>query len=63
MGQYSYYYPQGNGLAKSTNKTLWESRINPKESTGQSPYLLVYGNKSVLPINLEINALTVVHES
>jgi hypothetical protein len=33
------------------------SRITPKESTSQYPYLLVYGKELVLPINLEINAL------
>jgi hypothetical protein len=36
---------------------LWESRIIPKESSNQSPYLLVYGKELVLPINLGIKAL------
>jgi transposase InsO family protein len=83
MGQSSNYYPQGNGLAESTNKTLvqilkktidknqrnwhlkltdalWESRMTPKDSTGMSPYTLVYGKEAKIPISLELNALTFV---
>jgi hypothetical protein len=83
MGQSSNYYPQGNGLVESTNKTLiqilkkmidlnqrnwhlklidalWESRLTPKDSTGNSPYTLVYGKEARMPINLELNALTYV---
>ena len=40
------------------NNALWESRITPKESIWQSPYLLVYGKELMLPANLEINALS-----
>ena len=47
---------------KQLNNALWESRITPKDNTGQSPYLLIYGNKYIIPINLEIHALTVVYE-
>jgi hypothetical protein len=80
MGQSSNYYPQGNGLVESTNKTLvqilkkivdrnqrnwhlkltealWESRTTPKDSTGMSLYLLVYGKEEKMSISLELNAL------
>jgi hypothetical protein len=29
----------------------------PKESTGMSPYTLVYGKEAKIPISLELNAL------
>jgi len=66
MGQSSNYYPQGNGLAKSTNHknwhkklrdALWASRLTPKDSTGNSPYTLVYGKEARLSLHLELNAL------
>ena len=83
MGQYSNYYPQGNGFGESINKNiiqfikkivsnikrdwnkffinvLWESRITPKGSTGQYPYLLAYGKESLLFVILQINALTTI---
>jgi len=41
---------------------LWESRVTPKESTGQSPYLLVYGKESLIPTNLEMNALSMAYQ-
>jgi hypothetical protein len=86
MGQSSNYYPQGNGLAESTNKTLiqilkktidvnqrnwhtklidalWASRLTPKDSTGLSPYTLVYGKEAKMPIHLELNALSYVVNS
>lgn len=44
------------------NNELWESMLTPKECTGQSPYLLVYGKEFVLRFSLEINALTMVYE-
>jgi len=60
------YYPQGNGLAESTNKnlkkiiknivtkhqrnwnlallnSLWDDRVTPMASLGNSPFFLVYG--------------------
>jgi hypothetical protein len=81
MGKSSNYYPQGNGLVESTNKTLiqilkktidqnqknwhlklidalWERRMTPKDSTGISPYVLVYGKEEKIPLSLELNALT-----
>jgi len=73
MVQSSNYYPQVNGLVESTNKTidknqmnwhlkltdaLWESRTTPKDSTGMSPYTLVYGKELKIPISLTLNALT-----
>jgi hypothetical protein len=80
MGKSSNYYPQGNGLAESTNKTLiqiikktieanhknwhnklidalWASCLTPKDSTGHSPYTLVYGKEARLPLHLELNSL------
>ena len=86
MGQSLNYYPKGNGLVESTNKTLiqvlkkiisenrcnwhkklnnalWESGITPKESIGQSIYLLVYGKEFVLPVNIESKTFTSVCET
>ena len=74
----SDYYPQGNGLAKSTNKNLmtilkktvgdnkrswdskikyamWADRITKKNSTGKSPFELVYGLTATLPISMQIS--------
>jgi hypothetical protein len=39
---------------------LWESILTPKDSTRNSPYMLVYGKEARMPINLELNALTYV---
>ena len=39
---------------------LWESRLTPKDSTGTSPYTLVYGKEARMSINLELNSLTYV---
>lgn len=73
----SNYYPQGNGLAESSNKNLmtilkrtvgennrswdskikfalWDDRITKKDSTGKSPFELVYGMDFTLPIHLKI---------
>jgi transposase InsO family protein len=75
MGKSSNYYPQGNGLVESMNKTLiqilkktidqnqrnwhlkltdalWESRMTPKDSTGVSPYALVYGKEEKIHLVL-----------
>jgi hypothetical protein len=83
MGQSSNYYPQGNGLAQSTDKTLvqilkkiidrnqrnwhlkltdrlWASKETLKDTTGMSPYLLVYGKEAKMSISLELNALIFV---
>jgi len=37
---------------------LWESRMTPKDSSGVSPYALVYGKEYKNPLSLELNALT-----
>ena len=73
----SDYYPQGNGLAESTNKNLmtilkktvgdnkrawdskikyvvWADRITKKNSTGKSPFELVYGFTATLPVSMQI---------
>jgi len=39
---------------------LWESRMNPKDSTKMSPYLLVYGKEEKISISLKLNALVYV---
>jgi hypothetical protein len=39
---------------------LWASILTPKDSTGNSPYTLVYGNEAIILINMELNALTYV---
>ena len=62
------YYPQGNGLAESSNKkllddnkknwdaklkyALWADRVTIKRSTGNSPFKLVYGTEAVFPVQL-----------
>jgi hypothetical protein len=38
-------------------EALWASRTTPKDSTGMTLYLLVYGKEEKMPINLELNAL------
>jgi hypothetical protein len=80
------YYPQGNGVAESTNKNLvrilkktvvenhknwhnalhnalWDDRVTPKESLGNSPYFLVYGQESILPTNLYLPSLQISQAS
>ena len=70
-------YPQANGLAESSNKTiintirkrlksakgrwvkelpsvLWANRTTPRNSTGQTPFSLVYGCEAVLPVESRI---------
>lgn len=47
--------PQENNIRKSKELA---SRITPNESTVQSPYLLVYGKEYMLPVNVDINALS-----
>ena len=37
--------------------SLWEDRITPKETLGNSPYCLVYGKEVVLSANLTIPSL------
>jgi hypothetical protein len=39
---------------------LWANITTPKDSTGMSPYTLVYGKEEKIPISLELNALTFV---
>jgi hypothetical protein len=74
------YYPQGNGLAESTNKNLikiikrtvsenhknwhnalykalWDDRVTPKASIGNSPFFLVYGRESILPPHVLLPSL------
>jgi hypothetical protein len=36
---------------------LWASRKTPKDSTGMTRYILVYGKEAKIPINLELIAL------
>jgi hypothetical protein len=72
------YYPQGNGLAESSNKSLikiigklleenkknwdsklkfslWEDRVNIKNSIGTSPFKLVYGTDAIFPVQLVLS--------
>jgi hypothetical protein len=37
---------------------LWVRKISLKDSTGMSPYMLVYGKEEKIPINVELNTLT-----
>ncbi|CAL9011308.1 unnamed protein product [Prunus brigantina] len=49
------YYPQGNGQAEATNKTIL--RILSKmiyDATGFSPYSLVYGSEAISPVEITI---------
>ena len=79
------YYPQGNGLAESTNKNLmnifkktvgnnkksWDSkikyalcadRITKKNSTGKSPFDLVYGIIAELPTSMQFLIFTMLSD-
>ncbi|KAK0590596.1 hypothetical protein LWI29_029221 [Acer saccharum] len=70
-------YPQANGQAESTNKTivntlkkrleaekgewakklpeiLWSYRTIPRQSTGETPFSLVYGSEAVIPIKTRL---------
>jgi hypothetical protein len=38
--------------------TLWTSRLAPKDSTGVSPYTLVYGKETKMQVQLKLNAMT-----
>jgi hypothetical protein len=74
------YYPQGNGLAESTNKNLikiikrtvsenhknwhnalynalWDDRVTPKASIGNSPFFLIYGREAILPPHVFLPSL------
>ena len=76
------YYPQGNGQAKATNKTilkilkkivdaagrnwhiqiapaLWAYRTSIRTPIGATPFSLVYGSESILPIKIELPSLRV----
>ena len=43
--------------------TLWEYQTSIRTSTGATPYALVYGMESVLPIELEVPSLRIMNES
>jgi hypothetical protein len=83
---FANYYPQGNGVAESTNKNLvrilkkivtdnhinwhnqlhnalWADRVTPKESIGNSPYFLVYGQEAILPNGLYLSSLHLAQDS
>ena len=42
---------------------LWGYRTSIRTSTGVTPYSLVYGMESVLPIELEVPSLRVLNEN
>ena len=42
--------------------SLWGYRTTTRTTTGQTPFLLVYGYEAVLPIETEIKSLRVVME-
>eukprot|EP00253_Pinus_taeda_P036624 PITA_36624 len=52
------YYPQGNGLGKSSNKSL----VTTKKSIGKSSFKLVYGTKVVFPIQLTLHVAKFLQE-
>jgi hypothetical protein len=80
------YYPQGNGLAESTNKNLikilkktvndnqrnwhlalqnalWDDRVTPKSSIGNSPFFLVYGQEATVSTHTFLPALQLAQSS
>lgn len=71
------YYPQGNKLAESSNKSfaenkkgwdsklvyaLWADRINNKKSIGSSPFQLMYGVDVVIPVQLALLVIIFLQE-
>lgn len=42
--------------------TLWVDRITPKRALGNSPFRLVYGRKTGLPLSLELTSLDLAHQ-
>ena len=73
------YYPQGNGLAESSNrKTLedhkrswdsdliyvaWANIISPNRSTSKSPFQLVYGKEAIFPTHLAFPVMRFLQEA
>lgn len=41
---------------------LWVDRVTPKRSIGNSPYVLIYGKESRLPISIELPTLSSIKE-
>ncbi|KAL0433764.1 UNVERIFIED_CONTAM: hypothetical protein Slati_2710700 [Sesamum latifolium] len=42
----------GENWAKELTSVLWAYRITPRESTGESPFSLVYGTEAIIPAEL-----------
>ncbi|KAL1340019.1 hypothetical protein AAHE18_U087100 [Arachis hypogaea] len=51
------YYAQTNG--QTLSQVLWAYRNSPRGLTGTSPYKLVYGHDTVLPLKINLNTLRV----
>jgi hypothetical protein len=45
------------------NNALWADRVTPKESIGNSPYFLVYGQEAILPNGLYLLSLQLAQDS
>ena len=41
---------------------LWANRITPKREIGNSPFMLIYGWETRLPISLECPSLELAHQ-
>jgi hypothetical protein len=44
---------------KKLTYALWVSHLTPKDSTGHSPYTLVYGKEARMLLHMELNALVI----
>eukprot|EP00253_Pinus_taeda_P002558 PITA_02558 len=55
IGHSTAYYPQGNGLVESSNKTI--VRVVPKRSTGKSPFELVYDKAAMIQLAMSVERL------
>ena len=45
------------------NIALWADRVDPRISLGISPYILIYGNKAILPPNIYLPPLHLAQSS
>ncbi|XP_042472052.1 uncharacterized protein LOC122054680 [Zingiber officinale] len=47
----------GGNWVEELSSNLWVYRTTPRESTGLTPFHLVYGNEAVVPIEVEVSSV------